>query len=70
MNLRFWSWIYRKTGYYSIFAEVAEYRYLKTRWKTIEKYCTDPKNDLSLEQVYDIEIGSWQIDHGFYIKFY
>jgi hypothetical protein len=47
--MKFWAWIYRKTGWYSPFARLEEYRLLSEM--------------LTHEQ--RIKIGSWQAKVGF-----
>ncbi len=68
MGLRFWSWIYRVTGWYSPFAELAEYRYLQKRWSMVAENYGDPDWDMDLETAISLEVGTWQGNNGFYRK--
>jgi len=67
--LKFWSFIYRKTGWFSIWAELAEYRMLCNKWEEIEDRYDENKKELSLETIIGIETGRWQAENGFYRKF-
>jgi len=46
--LKFWAWIYRKTGWFSPWAKAAKYKYLQTQWGGIWKKYYKPKNILNL----------------------
>jgi len=55
--LKLWVWIYKVTGWYSPFAELAEYRAVRA-W--FDKYaCKERQYEL------DIVIGMWQAKNGF-----
>jgi len=64
MLLRFWAFIYRLTGYYSNYARLKEYQYLKANFNKIKKIVD--KEDLSLKNAISIHIGLWQAHNGFY----
>jgi len=66
--LKFWSFIYRKTGWYSPVARLAEYRYIKSEWEQIEKYYDRNKKTMHLKDVVGLWVGSWQAGHGFHRK--
>ena len=61
----FHSWIYRRTGYYSIFAEQAEYAYIQSEWDKIEIYYNANREEMYLDSVVGLWIGTWQAAYGF-----
>ena len=63
--IKFWAWIYRLTGWYSPFAELAEYRYIKTKMDKIEERYEN-WGDISIDDAMGLEIGMWQAKHKFY----
>ena len=65
MMLKIWAWIYRRTGWYSPWARVVEYKYLQTEWADIQYQFLNPDNDLCLDDLVAIKIGCWQCEHGF-----
>ena len=67
--LKVWAWIYRVTGWYSPWARVAEYKFIKTRYEKCLEYFADPENDMHFEDIIGLEIGMWQAKHKFYRKF-
>lgn len=69
MLLKFWAFVYRLTGYYSNYARIKEYEYIRTRYWHAAKMYIHPENDMYLEDIIGIEIGSWQAKHGFYRPF-
>jgi hypothetical protein len=66
--IKFWAFIYRLTGWYSLFARLAEYKNLKSNLDRVEKIYNDPENDMSIKNIIGIEIGMWQAKHGFVRK--
>ena len=65
--IKFWAWVYRRTGWYSPFAELAEYRMLKKNFQTLLDRA-ESDDDVSLLTHIRIEIGYWQAQTGFYRK--
>jgi len=66
--IKVWAFIYRLTGWYCPLAKLAEYRYIKTQWRSIQKSYHKPDNDMSFEDHVGLKIGMWQAHHGFYRK--
>lgn len=60
MLLKFWAWIYRKTGYYSHYARAQE---CKEMWRIINK---TPDNEPLDKTDLFIGVGCWQAKHRFY----
>ena len=67
--MKFWSFVYRATGWYSPWASVAEQEHLSRQWDRIETLLLSPSNDMSLEDLVSIEIGMWQAKHRFYRRY-
>lgn len=67
--IRFWALVYRLTGWYSPWAELYEYRYLKTQWDKLDKSMNHKYNDMNLDNHVGLTIGLWQANNGFYRKF-
>ena len=68
-RLKFDSWIYRKTGYYSSYARLCEYRHILSILPRIEETYNNQVGedwDLTLDDIISIEIGCWQGKQGFY----
>jgi len=63
--IKFWSWIYRRTGYYSVWAKAAEYNALILRLKAVQGHLLHPDNDMGLAFLIDVEVGIWQAKNGF-----
>lgn len=68
--IKFWAFIYRMTGWYSLFARIAEYKHIKRRIYEIEKAYNNLENDMDLNAIVGIEIGLWQMEHGFVTRLY
>lgn len=64
--LKLWSLIYRLTGWYSPWARLAEYAYIKTRYNEILESYADPENDMHFEDIVGLYVGMWQAKHKFY----
>ena len=66
--IKFWAWVYRKTGWYSPWARAAELdhikNYLNRRIELAQTYLNEQVHE-ELVRV-DIEFGMWQAHHGFY----
>lgn len=64
MLLKFWAFVYRKTGYFSNYAKAKEWKYIEPQ---LDEYMQD--KDLGFKTRLSIEIGSWQARNGFYRPF-
>jgi hypothetical protein len=63
--IKFWAFVYRRTGWYSPFARMAEHEYIKRNMRNIEAMYLKKGNDMSLHDLIGLHIGLWQADHGF-----
>lgn len=61
------SFIYRKTGYFCPLIQIYEYNHLYKQFPILTKrYCKQRgKYKLSFQTLISIEIGMWQVQHGF-----
>jgi len=67
MLLKFWAFVYRHTGYFSNYARLKEYEYIReVVLKNLPSYYDLQQDDLTIENWVDINIGLWQARHGFY----
>jgi hypothetical protein len=68
--IKFYSLIYKLTGYYSNYAKTKEYEHILNRLPSLyNDFLSQKKNShLTLFNLIDIEIGSWQANNGFYRK--
>lgn len=57
--------IFQYTGLYLATREELKHLTSKETIREIEKQFQDPDNDFTLEELIDIEIGTWQLQHGF-----
>ena len=55
--IKFWAFVYRRTGHFSLFARLEEYRALVKEFKVFDR-CEGA----------DIFVGSWQAHYGFFRK--
>lgn len=63
--IQFWAFIYRLTGWYSPFAKLAEYKYIKSNLSQIEEQHKNSNITKTLEALIGLRIGLWQADKGF-----
>ena len=64
--LKFWSFIYRLTGYYSNYARAQELKALEDLLYKAESDKTSTAADLAFS--ISMHRGTWQAKHGFYRK--
>lgn len=61
--IKFWAFIYRLTGWYSPWAEKAQWEHLRNSLADIEKSYNGSSD--SLENILGLYIGIWQANNGF-----
>lgn len=67
--IKFWAFIYRLTGWYSPYAHIAEYGFVRQNLQEfLDTYLND-EMDMSFKTIVDLNIGYWQAKHGFYRKY-
>lgn len=65
--LKFWAFIYRKTGWFCPLVYKYQFEYLMSKMTHIaSEYSEYEVTDLSLESYIKLTIGLWQCRHGFY----
>ena len=74
MMLKFWAFIWRRTGFLHSSLEVANYRHLKRRIREIEKQyiealISEPDNPLSFSDIVSVTIGSYDVELGLTVNY-
>lgn len=65
MSLNFWSFVYRATGWYSPWARLAEYKYLRN-YLGSKQFAEDLEgSDFSLKFTLELTTSLWQAENGF-----
>mgnify|MGYP000899084758 CR=1 FL=1 len=69
MILKLKAFIYRKTGIYLAQKEENQYANSSEYMEAMISMVSHEENDLSIESIHSILIGSWQAKYGFYRVF-
>jgi len=65
MILKFWAWVYRKTGYFSNYAKAKQMEYIEDNGDKLDEYYV-ALEDCRPQDALGLLIGIWQGEHGFY----